>query len=148
VAWPVAWPVRLGATTDSREAAEPLAAGAAAGFPDPAAATAWRAAREGGLLARGPRPVRAACERLAPPAPPAASVRRAGRADGAGRVDRLASPALRLDGRPIGSGALESAADHVVQGRMQRAGMRWSEAGGDARLALRARHHARRPRAA
>jgi len=36
------------------------------------------------------------------------------------------------------AGAIESAADHVVQQRMKRAGMRWSEEGGDAMLALRA----------
>ena len=51
-------------------------------------------------------------------------------------------------GLPIGSGAIESAADHVVQRRMKRAGMRWSEAGGDAMLALRARQRSRRPLAA
>ncbi len=54
-------------------------------------------------------------------------------------------PTLRLDGLPIGSGATESAADHVVQRRMKRAGMRWSDAGGDALLALLARLKSRRP---
>ena len=57
-------------------------------------------------------------------------------------------PSLRLDGLPIGSGAIESAADHVVQRRMKRAGMRWSDPGGDAILALRARLRSRRPLAA
>ena len=54
-------------------------------------------------------------------------------------------PSLRLDGLPIGSGAIESAAEHVVRRRVKRAGMRWSDTGGDAMLALRARQHSRRP---
>ena len=54
-------------------------------------------------------------------------------------------PQYRLDGLPIGSGAIESAADHVVQRRMKRAGMRWSDTGGDALLALRARLRSGRP---
>ena len=58
------------------------------------------------------------------------------------------NPSLRLDDLRIGSGAIESAADHVVQRRMQRAGMRWSDTGGDAMLALRARLRPRRPLAA
>jgi hypothetical protein len=53
-------------------------------------------------------------------------------------------PSLRLDGLPIGSGAIESSADHVVQRRMKRPGMRWSDDGGDAILALRARLRSRR----
>ena len=60
-------------------------------------------------------------------------------------AERMAYPALRLDGLPLGSGAIESAADQLVQRRMQRAGMRWSDAGGDAILALRARLRSRRP---
>ena len=44
--------------------------------------------------------------------------------------------------------AIESSADHVVQRRMKRAGMRWSEAGADAILALRARLRSQRTLAA
>ena len=54
-------------------------------------------------------------------------------------------PVFRLDGLPIGSGAIESAADHVVQRRLKRAGMRWSESGADAVLTLRARLRSGRP---
>ena len=60
-------------------------------------------------------------------------------------AERLDYPTLRLDGLPLGSGVIESAADHLVQRRMKRAGMRWSDAGGDALLALRARLRSRRP---
>jgi hypothetical protein len=39
---------------------------------------------------------------------------------------------------PIGSGAVESSAKHLIQQRLKRAGMRWSDAGGRALIALRA----------
>jgi hypothetical protein len=134
--------------SDFYHAAEHLAAVATACFPDPTEATAWLDARKGELLALGPTPILAAFDRLAPSTPKAAEVRRVERAYFASRVDRMDYPSLRLDGLPIGSGAIESAADHVVQRRMKRAGMRWSEDGGDAMLALRARLRSRRPLAA
>ena len=49
---------------------------------------------------------------------------------------RMAYPTYRARGLPIGSGAVESAAKHLVQDRLKRAGMRWSEAGAEALLAL------------
>jgi hypothetical protein len=134
--------------SDFYHAAEHLAAVAAACFPDPTEAATWLDARTGELLTLGPLPILVAFDRLAPPTPKAAEVRRVERAYFASRVDRMDYPSLRLDGLPIGSGAIESAADHVVQRRMKRAGMRWSEAGGDAMLALRARQRSRRPLAA
>jgi hypothetical protein len=134
--------------SDSYHAAEHLATVATACFPDPTDAAAWLDARKGDLLTLGPLPVLAAFDRLAPPTPKAAEVRRVERAYFASRVDRMDYPSLRVDGLPIGSGAIESAADHVVQRRMKRAGMRWSEAGGDAMLALRGRQRSRRPLAA
>jgi hypothetical protein len=134
--------------SDFYHAAEHLAAAAAACFPDPTAATAWLDARTGELLTLGPLPVLAAFDHLAPPTPKAAEVRRVERAYFASRVDRMDYPSHRLDGLPIGSGAIESAADHVVQRRMKRAGMRWSESGADAILALRGRLCSHRPLAA
>jgi hypothetical protein len=134
--------------SDFYHAAEHLAAVAAACFPDPPVAAAWLDARTGELLTLGPLPLLAALDRLTPPTPKAAEVRRVERAYFASRIDRMDYPSLRLDGLPIGSGPIESAADHVVQRRMKRAGMRWSEAGGDAMLALRARLRSRRPLAA
>jgi hypothetical protein len=134
--------------SDYYHAAEHLAAVATACFPDPTTATAWLDARKGELLTQGPLPVLAAFDRLTPSTPKAAEIRRGERAYFASRIDRMDYPALRLDGLPIGSGAIESAADHVVQRRMKRAGMRWSDDGGDAMLALRARRASRRPLAA
>jgi hypothetical protein len=134
--------------SDFYHAAEHLAAAAAACFPDPTEAATWVDTRKGELLTLGPLPVLAAFDRLKPPTPKATEARRIERAYFAGRVDRMDYPSLRLDGLPIGSGAIESSADHVVQRRMKRAGMRWSLAGGDAILALRARLRSRRTLAA
>lgn len=131
--------------SDFYHAAEHLHTAAVACFPDPTEATAWVDARKGELLTVGPAPVLAAFDRLTPPNPKAAEARRVERSYFASRVERMDYPTLRLDGLPIGSGAIESAADHVVQRRMKRAGMRWSTLGGDAILALRARLRSRRP---
>lgn len=117
-------------------------------FGEPRHATTWAEARKAELVASGPAPVLAAFDRAKPPCPKAAEVRRVERAYFAKRVEHLDYPTLRLDGLPIGSGAIESAADHVVQRRMKRAGMRWSPDGGQAMLFLRARLRSRRPLAA
>lgn len=52
---------------------------------------------------------------------------------------RMQYPLFRQQGLPIGSGAVESSAKRLVQQRMKRAGMRWSEAGAHAILQLRCR---------
>ena len=134
--------------SDFYHAAEHLAAVATACCPDPTTARAWLDARKAELLTQGPLPILAALDRLKPATPQAAETRRVERAYFANRVERMDYPSLRLDGLPIGSGAIESAANHVVQRRMKRSGMRWSEQGGDAMLALRARQRSRRPLAA
>jgi hypothetical protein len=51
---------------------------------------------------------------------------------------RMQYPAFRAQGLPIGSGAVESSAKHLIQQRLKRAGMRWSDAGSRALIALRA----------
>ena len=40
---------------------------------------------------------------------------------------RMQYPLFRRQGLPVGSGAVEGGAKHLVQQRMKRAGMRWSE---------------------
>ncbi len=57
---------------------------------------------------------------------------------------RMAYPTFVAEGLPIGSGAVESAAKHLVQRRMKRPGARWSPAGAQAILTLSA-HLASRP---
>lgn len=53
--------------------------------------------------------------------------------------------AIRAQGRPIGSGSVESSAGHVVQQRRKRAGQRWSERAAAAAIARRARSASQRP---
>jgi hypothetical protein len=52
-------------------------------------------------------------------------------------AERMRYAAYRDQGLPVGSGAVESAAKHLVQQRLKRAGMRWSELGARAILHLR-----------
>jgi uncharacterized protein UPF0236 len=130
---------------DHYHAAEHLHKLATTLFGPGPAATAWATARKGELLAQGAAPVLAALRAARAPSPEAAEVLRQERGYFANNAGRLDYPTLRLDGLPLGSGAIESAADHVVQRRMKRAGMRWSDAGGDALLALRAHLRSGRP---
>ena len=84
-------------------------------------------------------------DEAAAPDPVAADVLRRERAFFRTNAARMAYPDFRARGFPIGSGAVESAARHVVQARMKRPGMRWSDPGARAMLALRARLRSGRP---
>ena len=53
------------------------------------------------------------------------------------RVEQMKYGEYTKQGLPIGSGAVESSCKQVVRARCKQAGMRWSEAGVDAILALR-----------
>ena len=76
---------------------------------------------------------------LQPETAEAAAVLRTERGYFATTADRIDYPTLAAKGLPIGSGAVESSAKHVVQHRMKRPGQRWSERGTRDMLALRAR---------
>lgn len=52
-------------------------------------------------------------------------------------ADRMNYPAFRAQGLPIGSGAVEGSAKHLVQQRMKRPGTRWSPGGAQAVLNVR-----------
>jgi hypothetical protein len=130
---------------DSFHAAEHLHAVARALFGDSEVASRWAQARTADLLAQGPAPVLAALRMAKAPTAEARAARRTERGYFTNNAERMAYPLFRLDGLPIGSGAIESAADHLVQRRLKRAGMRWSEPGADAILALRARLRSGRP---
>jgi len=130
---------------DYWHACEHLHTLASALFGDGERATAWARARAGDLLAHGAEAVLAQLRDVRAPAPEAAAVLRLERSYFAKHAERMRYPLFRDDGLPIGSGAIESAAGHVVQHRMKRAGMRWSDGGGDALLALRARVRSHRP---
>ena len=61
---------------------------------------------------------------------------------------RMAYPSFRERGVPIGSGAIESGARHLVQQRMKRPGVRWSKAGAQGVLTIRCQLLSDRPIAA
>jgi hypothetical protein len=105
---------------------------------DTADAAAWAGARIGELYEEGVGPVRAALAAARAPTEAAADALRVQRGYFAANADRMDYPTIRDRGLPIGSGAVESSARHVVQQRMKRAGQRWSEQGARALLALRA----------
>jgi hypothetical protein len=130
---------------DFWHACEHLHTLATAVFGEGERATAWARAWAGELLAEGAAAVLASLREVRAPTPEAAEVLRVERGYFAKHAERMAYPLFRDDGLPLGSGAIESAADHVVQQRMKRAGMRWSDDGGDALLALRARVRSGRP---
>jgi hypothetical protein len=88
------------------------------------------------LLERGPEPWLAALRSAEPPDCTEAEVLRVEVGYFTANAARMAYPIFHARGLPIGSGAVESAAKHVVQVRMKRSGMRWSDAGGEALLAL------------
>jgi len=53
------------------------------------------------------------------------------------RREQMSYAAYERQGLPIGSGAVESTCKQIVTARLKQAGMRWSEAGVDAMVALR-----------
>lgn len=129
---------------DPFHAYQHLHAAARALHGDGPEADAWVARRTAELTTVGVTPVLAALRAKAS-TPEAAAVLRTERGYFTTNAERMDYPTLRLDGLPLGSGAIESAADHLLQRRMKRAGMRWSDHGGDAMLAVLARLKSRRP---
>ena len=112
---------------------------------DPDAAGAWAEAWCVDLLEHGPEPWLAALRSADPPDAAAAEVLRVELGYFTTNAPRMDYPAFQSGGLPIGSGAVESAAKHVVQVRMKRSGMRWSDSGGEAMLALCAYRASNRP---
>jgi hypothetical protein len=119
---------------------------------DPQAQARWARARVAELCEHGPGPVRTALKQAQPATEEARDGVRRARAYVAGNARRMDYPAYRQRGLPLGSGAVESAAKSVVQFRMKRPGMRWSDRGARAILTLRThrltRLHTERPRRA
>jgi hypothetical protein len=138
------WADRL-EVVDFYHASEHLATAAHALFGDTPAARAWADTRCHELRTAGPDPVLAALRQGTAPTPLGREILRRERGYFRQHADRMAYHTLRLDGLPIGSGAIESAAFHVVQLRLKRSGMRWSSAGARAILALRSRERSHRP---
>lgn len=113
---------------------------------NPLAQAAWAAPLARRLRDDGIAPVHAALAAASAPSDtPAADILRRERAFFHANAARMAYPDFKAQGFPIGSGAVESAARHVIQLRMKRPGMRWADHGGRAISALRATIRSRRP---
>lgn len=123
---------------DFYHAAEHVWALAAAFYgPGSAKAQRWAERQLRRLKHQGPGPLLRALRAAHPREAAARELLRLERGYFATNAARMDYPAFRAQGLPIGSGAVESAAGHLVQHRMKRtAGMRWSDAGGAALLAL------------
>jgi hypothetical protein len=116
---------------------------------DPTAQAAWARPLARRLRDEGIAPALDALAAVTAPAgSPAADLLRRERAFFRANADRMAYPSFKAQGLPIGSGAVESAARHVIQLRMKRPGMRWSDAGGRAIASLRSAIRSQRPLAA
>jgi hypothetical protein len=103
------------------------------------AATAWAQDCRRQLRKKGGAPVRTALRKARAATAAGREVLRVERGYFRTNTDRMAYPSFRRRGLPLGSGAIESAAKHVVQLRMKRPGARWSEPGAQAVLQVRCR---------
>jgi hypothetical protein len=115
---------------------------------DPGAAAAWVGPQITNLRECGVAPVAMALRDARGPTPTAGDLLRRERGYFRTNAARMAYPIFRASGLPIGSGAIESAAKHVVQLRMKRPGARWSEPGAQAVLNVRCRLRSALPPAA
>jgi hypothetical protein len=115
--------------------------------PGTAQATAWATARLHALRHAGGAALLQALRRLRPTTAEAKEVLRRERGYFRTNLTRMAYPTFVALGVPIGSGAVESAAKHLVQLRMKRPGARWSPAGAQAILTLGAHLASHPPRA-
>lgn len=110
-----------------------------------AAAKEWAHQQVGEWYEHGPVPVLRALWRARAATPEAQEVLRRERGYFMSNRQRMRYPEFRERGMPIGSGAVESAARHVVQVRMKRPGARWKEPGAQAIASLRAQLASGRP---
>lgn len=102
------------------------------------AAAAWLAARKTELLQQGAAPILAALADLKPATPEAAEEVRKTLGYFRANAERMEYPRFIARQLPIGSGAIESTCKTLVEERAKGAGMRWSQAGAQAVLSLRA----------
>jgi hypothetical protein len=98
---------------------------------------AWARIALDHLWERGPKPVLEWFDTTQPTTAAAAAALKRERGYFTSNADRMRYPVLREHHLPIGSGAVEASAKHLVQHRMKRAGSRWSDLGARAILDLR-----------
>jgi hypothetical protein len=109
------------------------------------AAKGWAGERTKKLLEKGAGPVLKALAEARAETTEAVEVLRVERGYFRTNAARMDYPKFRKMGLPIGSGAVESSAKHLVQQRMKRSGARWSEAGAQGVLNVRSRLLSRLP---
>jgi hypothetical protein len=100
-------------------------------------ATAWAEHAKHLLWRHGPVPLLALLRKTVAPTADALKVLQRERGYFTINAFRMQYPVFRRQGLPLASGAVEGGAKHLVQQRMKRAGMRWSELGARAILHLR-----------
>jgi hypothetical protein len=105
----------------------------------------WGAARCHDLRHDGVEPVRTALRQARAATPEGRQLLRRERGYFRTNAARMDYPDAKAAGLPLGSGAVESLARHLVQLRLKRPGARWSPAGAQAILTLRAHLRSRRP---
>src|SRR5215208_6665565 len=110
-----------------------------------AVAQTWGAARCHELRHDGVEPVRTALRAARATAADGRKVLRRERQYFRTNAARMDYPTAKAAGLPIGSGAVESLARHLVQLRLKRPGARWSRPGAQAILTLRAHLASGRP---
>ena len=98
---------------------------------------AWATTALDHLWMSGPKPVLDWFDATPPCSTAAATVLKRERGYFSSNAARMHYAALREQQLPIGSGAVEASAKHLVQHRMKRAGSRWSDLGARAILNLR-----------
>jgi hypothetical protein len=98
---------------------------------------AWAKTALDHLWQTGPKPVLKWFDATQPGSSAAAAVVQRERGYFSTNVARMQYPSFRERLLPIGSGAVEASAKHLVQQRMKRAGSRWSDLGARAILDLR-----------
>jgi hypothetical protein len=104
---------------------------------DTPATKAWATTGLSHLWTGGAPPALEWFDAIQPGTADAATVFKRERGYFSGNAHRMQYPSFRDQQLPIGSGAVEASAKHLVQHRMKRAGCRWSELGARAILDLR-----------
>jgi hypothetical protein len=98
---------------------------------------AWAKTALDRLWHGGPKPLLAWLDAVQPTTTALAAVLKRERGYFSTNAQRMQYPLFRQQQLPIGSGAVEASAKHLVQQRMKRAGSRWSDLGARAILDLR-----------
>ena len=109
-------------------------------YPDAATCAAWVEPLKDALYAAGAPAVIAALDAARPPTTEAVDLLRVTRAYFVGHTARMDYPRFVAMQLPIGSGAIESLCKNLVEQRAKGAGMRWTAAGVQAIVSLRAVH--------